>query len=104
MALVVAGSNPAGHRSKANNVHVVIERIRRQALPIAIWSLVIQAVMTVVSLGLWWVATIEGWVESVTFVSHVSMLALVFAGVSGVASGLAGILAVVPTDDVLDSE
>jgi hypothetical protein len=29
------------------------------------------------------------------------MLALVFSGVSGVAAGLAGILALVPTDDLL---
>ena len=66
-----------------------------------LWSLVIQIITTIVSLALWAVATMQGWVKSVAFVSHVSMLALVFAGISGIASGLAGILAVVPTDDVV---
>jgi hypothetical protein len=32
------------------------------------------------------------------FVAHVSMLALVFSAVSGTAAGLAGILALMPTD------
>jgi hypothetical protein len=80
----------------------MIETIRRLALPIAITSLIVNIVITLVSFLLWYLATKNGWVESVTFVSHVSMLALVFAGISGVASGLAGILALVPTDDLLD--
>ena len=80
----------------------MITLIRRLALPIAIVSLVVNAVILIVSFVLWWMAIVNGWLDSVTFVSNVSMLALVFAGVSGVAAGLAGILALVPTDDVLD--
>jgi hypothetical protein len=77
----------------------VISLIRRLALPIAITSLVVNVVILIVSFVLWWMAAVNGWLDSVTFVSNVSMLALVFAGVSGVAAGLAGILALVPTDE-----
>jgi hypothetical protein len=80
----------------------VIRLIRRLALPIAITSLVVNFIVLAVSVVLWWVAIVRGWLDSVTFVSNVSMLALVFAGVSGVAAGLAGILALVPTDDLID--
>jgi hypothetical protein len=72
--------------------------IRRLALPIAITSLAVNLVMLIVSCVLWWLAVVHGWVDSVEFVSHVSMLALVFAAVSGVAAALAGILTLVPTD------
>lgn len=83
----------------------MINAIRRLALPIAITSMVVNLLMLITSAVLWWVAVAEGWVDSVVFVSHVSMLALVFSAVSGVAAGLAGILALVPTDDILnDSE
>lgn len=78
-----------------------INAVRRLALPIAITSLAVNMVMLVISALLWWLAIVTGWVDSVTFVSHVSMLALVFSAVSGVAAGLAGILALVPTDDVV---
>ena len=80
----------------------MIEVIRRLALPIAITSLVVNVVVTVVSFVLWYLAIINDWLESVTFVSNVSMLALVFAGISGVAAGLAGILALVPTDEIIE--
>jgi hypothetical protein len=80
----------------------VIGLIRRLALPIAIVSLVVNLIILIISGVLWWMAIARGWLDSVVFVSNVSMLALVFAGVSGVAAGLAGILALVPTDDLLD--
>lgn len=80
----------------------MISLIRRLALPIAIVSLAVNVVILAVSGVLWWMAIARGWLDSVVFVSNVSMLALVFAGVSGVAAGLAGILALVPTDDLLD--
>jgi hypothetical protein len=82
----------------------MIQTIRRLALPIAITSLVVNIVVTVVSLVLWWLAVVHGWLDSVTFVSNVSMLALVFAGISGMAAGLAGILSLVPTDEVVADE
>ena len=77
----------------------MLDLIRRLALPIAVTSLIVNLVMLVVSLVLWWLAVARGWVDSVAFVSHVSMLALVFAAVSGVAAGLAGILALMPTEE-----
>ena len=80
----------------------MIAVIRRLALPIAITSLVVNVIMTVVSVVLWWLAAAKGWLDQVTFVSHISMLALLFAGVSGLAAALAGILALVPTDDVVE--
>ena len=81
----------------------MIDLIRRLALPVAITSMAVNLVMLIVSLVIWYFAKVKGWVDSVEFVSHMSMLALVFSAVSGVAAGLAGILALVPTDDVLDS-
>jgi hypothetical protein len=77
----------------------MVALIRRLALPIAITSLVVNIVITFISGALWWLAAVNGWLDSVTFVSNVSMLALVFAGVSGVAAGLAGILALIPIDE-----
>ena len=44
----------------------------------------------VVSVLLWWLAITQDWLDEVSFVSNVSMLALVFAGVSGVAAGRGG--------------
>lgn len=76
----------------------VIAALRRVALPIALVTLVVNLVMLVVSAGLWWLAISRGWLDSVTFVSHVSMLALVFSAVSGIAAGIACVLALVPTD------
>lgn len=72
----------------------MIQLIKRLAIPIAVTSIIVNAIMLVVSLVLWWIAIANGWIDSVAFVSHVSMLALVFAAVSGVAAALAGLLAV----------
>ena len=80
----------------------MIALIRRLALPIAITSLAVNIVITIVSVVLWWLAIVNDWLESVTFVSNVSMLALLFAGISGVAAAVAGILALVPTDDLVE--
>ena len=80
----------------------MIELIRRLALPIAITSLAVNVVITIVSIVLWVLAGMNNWLESVTFVSNVSMLALLFAGISGVAAAVAGILALVPTDDIVE--
>lgn len=79
----------------------MIRLIRRLALPIAVTSLVVNLVITVASAALWWLAYGQGWLSSVTFVSNVSMLALVFSGVSGLAAAVAGLLALVPTDDLM---
>jgi hypothetical protein len=79
----------------------VIALIRRLALPVAITSIIVNAVMLVASLVIWWMAAVEGWLDEVEFVSHVSMLALVFSAVSGVAAAVAGVLALVPTDDLI---
>jgi hypothetical protein len=76
----------------------MIETMRRLALPIAIVSLSVNLVMFVLSTALWALAWYENWLGSVVFVAHVSMLALVFSAVSGTAAGLAGILALMPTD------
>jgi hypothetical protein len=80
----------------------VIALIRRLALPIAITSIVVNGIMLVLSLVIWWLAIEKGWLDKVEFVSHVSMLALVFSAVSGVAAAVAGVLALVPTDDLID--
>lgn len=74
--------------------------LKRLALPIAVTSMVVNVVMLVVSGVLWVMAFVYGWLDSVTFVSHVSMLALVFSAVSGIAAGIAGILALVPTEEL----
>jgi hypothetical protein len=80
----------------------VIALIRRLALPVAITSIVVNMLMLIVSLIIWWMAAMNGWLDEVTFVSHVSMLALVFSAVSGVAAAVAGVLALVPTDDLIE--
>lgn len=82
----------------------MIALIRRLALPVAITSIIVNAVMLVASMVIWWLAIEEGWLDKVTFVSHVSMLALVFSAVSGVAAALAGVLALVPTDDLIGGD
>jgi hypothetical protein len=79
-----------------------IEAVRRLALPIAITSLLVNLVMLVASCIIWVMAGMFGWLDSVEFVSHVSMLALVFSAISGVAAGLAGMLALVPADEIVD--
>lgn len=80
----------------------MIRIIRRLAIPVAVTSAVVNLIMLIVASVLWWVAVQRGWISSVEFVAHVSMLALVFSAVSGVAAALAGILALVPTDDLID--
>jgi hypothetical protein len=80
----------------------VVALIRRLALPIAVTSIVVNMVMLIGSVVIWWMAIDRGWLDEVTFVSHVSMLALVFSAVSGVAAAVAGVLALVPTDDLID--
>jgi hypothetical protein len=82
----------------------MIRLIRRLALPIAITSIVVNGVMLVVSVVIWWMAIVKGWLDEVEFVSHVSMLALVFSAVSGVAAAVAGVLALVPTDDLMEDD
>jgi hypothetical protein len=80
----------------------MLRLIRKFALPVAITSIVVNAVMLVASLLIWWLAIVKGWLDKVTFVSHVSMLALVFSAVSGVAAAVAGVIALVPTDDLFE--
>lgn len=80
----------------------MIPVIRRLALPIAITSIVVNGVMLVMSVVIWWMAIAFHWLDKVEFVSHVSMLALVFSAVSGVAAAVAGVLALVPTDDLIE--
>jgi len=80
----------------------VVKLIRRLAIPVAVTSIVVNAVMLIASVVIWWLAIRKGWLDEVEFVSHVSMLALVFSAVSGVAAALAGVLALVPTDDLVD--
>ena len=82
----------------------VIPLIRRLALPIAITSIVVNGLMLIVSIVIWILAIKLEWLDKVEFVSHVSMLALVFSAVSGVAAAVAGVLALVPTDDLIDIE
>ena len=66
-------------------------------------SLLVNILVCIVSGVLWVMAVAYGWLDSVVFVSNVSMLALLFSGISGVAAGLAGILALVPTDDIVEA-
>lgn len=80
----------------------MVRLLRRLALPIAVTSLVVNLVITVVSAVVWWLAVRRGWLDSVTFVANVSMLALVFAGISGLSSAVAGLLVLIPTDDLID--
>jgi len=82
----------------------MVKIIRRLAIPVAVTSIIVNALMLVVSVVIWWLAARKGWLDEVTFVSHVSMLALVFSAVSGVAAALAGVLALVPTDDLVDGD
>jgi hypothetical protein len=44
-----------------------------------------------VSVAVWIAAAIFGWLSSVTFVSHVSMAALVISAIAGVAAGMAAV-------------
>ena len=62
----------------------------------ALTSLVVNGLMLIVSCVIWVLAGMYGWLDSVTFVSHVSMLALVFSAISGVAAAVAGVLVLMP--------
>jgi hypothetical protein len=73
-------------------------RVARIALWIGAVSLVVNLGMLAVSLWLWKWAEDTGQINEVVFVSRVSMLALVFAAVSGLAAALAGIFAALPTE------
>ena len=68
----------------------MIAIIRRLALPIAVVSMIVNLIILVVSMVLWWLAIVENWLDSVTFVSNVSMLALVFSLVCQRRGGGAG--------------
>ena len=83
---------------------MTVRLIRRVALPVAFTSIIINAIMLVASCVIWWWAAATGELNSVVFVSNVSMLALVFAAISGVAAAVAGILALVPTDDIMGDD
>lgn len=78
----------------------MLETVRRLAIPIAVTSLIVNIVIFVVSVVLWWLAIVKGWLGSVAFVANVSMLALVFSGIAGTAAALAGILTLMPTDEI----
>lgn len=79
----------------------MIEWFRKRALLIVIVSLLVNVFILVSAIVLWVLAIYFGWVDSIEFVSHISMLALVFSGVSGVAAAVAAIIALVPTDDLI---
>jgi hypothetical protein len=79
----------------------MVQLVRRLALPIAITSIVVNGVMLIMSVIIWVMAIRLEWLDKVEFVSHISMLALVFSAVSGVAAAVAGVLALVPTDDIV---
>ena len=51
----------------------------------------LNVVTLIASLVLWPVAWLGGWLESVTFVSHISMAALVISALSGIAAGDAAV-------------
>lgn len=61
--------------------------------------LLLNVAALVSSLILWVVAAVMGWLESVAFVSHISMGALVLAAVSGIAAGDAAVEAEAVDDD-----
>jgi hypothetical protein len=82
----------------------MVALIRRLALPVAITAIVVNMLMLIASCVIWWMAASRHWLGSVTFVANMSMLALVFAAVSGVAAALAGVLALIPTDDLLGDD
>lgn len=47
--------------------------------------------MLIIAIVLWIAAFVFGWLSSLEFVSHVSMLALVYSAISGVAAGDAAV-------------
>ena len=53
--------------------------------------LILNAAILVGSILLWIVAFVMSWLTSVTFVAHVSMLALVISAISGIAAGDAAV-------------
>jgi hypothetical protein len=56
---------------------------------VAAGQLVLHSVLLVACIVLWIVAPRRGWLDDVTFVSHLSLAALVLATLSGVAAALA---------------
>lgn len=50
----------------------------------------LNVVLLLGSAVLWVIAVPTGWVNSTAFVSHISMAALLFSAISGVAAGAAG--------------
>ena len=51
----------------------------------------INVAIGVLSIVVWIIAGILGWLQSVTFVSHVIMAALVISAIAGVAAGMAAV-------------
>lgn len=60
---------------------------------LAVVSLVVSLALLVGTVWLWVAATRRRWLDSVTFVSHLSLAALVFAAFSAVVSALAVLFA-----------
>lgn len=63
------------------------------ATALAVVSLVVSLALLAGTIWLWVAATRRQWLESVTFVSHLSLAALVFAAFSSVVSALAVLFA-----------
>lgn len=85
LAKQAAGPNsPVEPRSGGGHISIVGRlKAPRTQLTLNLGALIASA-------GLWVVAAVTGWLELVEFVAHVSMLALVLASLSGVASALVG--------------
>lgn len=78
-----------------------VEFFHRQARPIAFGCLILALVMIVGSIVVWVLAIVTGWINSTAFVSHVSMAALLFAGLSGIGAVAAAVLALFPGNEDL---
>lgn len=78
--------------------------VRRHALAICAANLAFAAALTVGSAVLWAVAIITGLVHSIAFISHISIAALLLAGLSSIGAGVAAYIALVPTDDIIDGD
>lgn len=63
------------------------------ATALAVVSLVVSLALLAGTIWLWVAATRRQWLDSVTFVSHLSLAALVFAAFSSVVSALAVLFA-----------
>lgn len=78
-----------------------VELMHRHALRIAFWSLVVALVMIVGSIVLWVAAVATGWINSTAFVSHVSLAALLFAGLGAIGGVAAAVIALFPGEEDL---